>query len=46
MTDPARLTTPDRQPEDIDAALRPKSLDEFVGPEVGARKPPRLHRRR
>lgn len=31
MTDPARLTTPDRQPEDIDAALRPKSLDEFVG---------------
>ncbi len=26
-----RLTTPDRQPEDIDAALRPKSLDEFVG---------------
>jgi len=31
MTDPARLTTPDRQPEDVDAALRPKSLDEFVG---------------
>jgi len=31
VTDPARLTTPDRQPEDIDAALRPKSLDEFVG---------------
>lgn len=26
-----RLTTPDRQPEDIDAALRPKTLDEFVG---------------
>ena len=25
------LTTPSRQPEDIDAALRPKSLDEFVG---------------
>ena len=25
------LTTPFRQPEDIDAALRPKSLDEFVG---------------
>ena len=25
------LTTPARQPEDIDAALRPKSLDEFVG---------------
>jgi len=31
VTDPARLTTPDRQPEDVDAALRPKSLDEFVG---------------
>jgi Holliday junction DNA helicase RuvB len=30
-TDPARLTTPERQPEDVDAALRPKSLDEFVG---------------
>ncbi len=30
MTDD-RLLTPDRQPEDIDAALRPKSLDEFVG---------------
>ncbi len=29
MTNP--LTTPSRQPEDIDAALRPKSLDEFVG---------------
>jgi Holliday junction DNA helicase RuvB len=26
-----RITTPDRQPEDVDAALRPKSLDEFVG---------------
>jgi Holliday junction DNA helicase RuvB len=25
------LTTASRQPEDIDAALRPKSLDEFVG---------------
>ncbi len=25
------LTTSSRQPEDIDAALRPKSLDEFVG---------------
>ena len=25
------LTAPQRQPEDIDAALRPKSLDEFVG---------------
>src|SRR4051812_16484757 len=30
MTDD-RLTTPDRRPEDLDAALRPKSLDEFVG---------------
>jgi Holliday junction DNA helicase RuvB len=26
-----RLTTPNRRPEDVDAALRPKSLDEFVG---------------
>jgi holliday junction DNA helicase RuvB len=31
MTDPDRITTPDRRPEDIDAALRPKALDEFVG---------------
>jgi len=31
VTDPARLTTPERRPEDLDAALRPKSLDEFVG---------------
>src|SRR3954463_8437635 len=31
MTDPARITTPDRRPEDLDAALRPKTLDEFVG---------------
>lgn len=30
-TDPARLTTADRTPEDVDAALRPKSLDEFIG---------------
>ena len=30
------LTTPTRQPEDVDAALRPKSLDEFVG-QQGAR---------
>jgi holliday junction DNA helicase RuvB len=30
-TDPARITTPERTPEDVDAALRPKSLDEFVG---------------
>ena len=31
MTDSDRLITPSRKPEDIDAALRPKSLDEFVG---------------
>ncbi len=30
MTDD-RLLTPGRTPEDVDAALRPKSLDEFVG---------------
>src|SRR6478609_4736424 len=35
-TDPARLTTPERTAEDADAALRPKSLDEFVG-QAGAR---------
>jgi Holliday junction DNA helicase RuvB len=26
-----RLATPNRRPEDLDAALRPKTLDEFVG---------------
>jgi Holliday junction DNA helicase RuvB len=31
VTDVARLTTPERRPEDIDAALRPKTLDDFVG---------------
>ena len=31
MTDAERLLTPGRKPEDVDAALRPKSLDEFVG---------------
>ena len=31
MTDPDRLTTSERRPEDLDAALRPKTLDEFVG---------------
>ncbi|MEP6785823.1 MAG: Holliday junction branch migration DNA helicase RuvB [Sphingomonadales bacterium] len=31
MTDADRILTSNRQPEDIDAALRPKSLDEFVG---------------
>src|SRR6187549_1545812 len=30
-SDPARITTPERTAEDADAALRPKSLDEFVG---------------
>ena len=30
-SDADRLTTPDRRPEDVDAALRPKTLDEFVG---------------
>ncbi|MFM9828524.1 MAG: Holliday junction branch migration DNA helicase RuvB [Sphingomonas sp.] len=28
---PNPLTSPNRAPEDVDAALRPKSLDEFVG---------------
>ncbi|MBY0583551.1 MAG: Holliday junction branch migration DNA helicase RuvB [Sphingomonas sp.] len=31
MTDGNRLLTPDRNPDDVDAALRPKSLDDFVG---------------
>jgi Holliday junction DNA helicase RuvB len=31
MTDADRILTPGRKPEDVDAALRPKSLDEFVG---------------
>ena len=31
MSDPDRLTTPERRPEDLDAALRPKTLDDFVG---------------
>ena len=34
MTDPVPLHTPGRQPEDPDAALRPKSLHEFVGQEA------------
>src|SRR6187402_3841003 len=29
--DQDRVITGDRRPEDIDAALRPKTLDEFVG---------------
>jgi Holliday junction DNA helicase RuvB len=31
MTDAERLVTGDRRPEDVDAALRPKTLDEFIG---------------
>ncbi len=31
MTDADRILTSSRRPEDVDAALRPKSLDEFVG---------------
>ena len=31
MTEPVPLHSPERQPEDPDAALRPKSLSEFVG---------------
>ena len=31
MSDADRLIAPARRPEDVDAALRPKSLDDFVG---------------
>ncbi|AUW59508.1 Holliday junction branch migration DNA helicase RuvB [Sphingobium sp. SCG-1] len=31
MTDTDRIITPARRAEDVDAALRPKTLDEFVG---------------
>jgi len=31
MTDTDRILTASRRPEDVDAALRPKTLDEFVG---------------
>src|SRR6187402_1772504 len=31
MTDTDRLIAPTRAPEDVDAALRPRTLDEFVG---------------
>lgn len=34
MTDPVPLHSPDRQPDDPDAALRPKSLKEFIGQEA------------
>ena len=37
MTDD-RLLTPARRPEDVDAALRPKSLDEFVGQQAAREK--------
>ncbi|MBB4640879.1 Holliday junction branch migration DNA helicase RuvB [Rhizorhapis suberifaciens] len=36
MTDANRIITPARRAEDVDAALRPKTLDEFVG-QKGAR---------
>ena len=35
-TDPDRLSTPERRSEDADAALRPKTLGEFIG-QQGAR---------
>ena len=31
MTDSDRIMTGERRPEDVDAALRPKTLDDFVG---------------
>ena len=31
MGEPDRLLAPERTPEDVDAALRPKTLDDFVG---------------
>ncbi|WP_431468883.1 Holliday junction branch migration DNA helicase RuvB [Sphingosinithalassobacter sp. LHW66-3] len=31
MTDPDRILAPERRSDDVDAALRPKALDEFVG---------------
>jgi len=34
MTDPAPLHTPSRQPDDPDAALRPRRLDDFIGQEA------------
>ncbi|QIG53852.1 Holliday junction branch migration DNA helicase RuvB [Altererythrobacter sp. BO-6] len=34
MADPVPLHSPERQPDDPDAALRPKSLAEFVGQEA------------
>ena len=37
-TDPARITTPERTSEDADTALRPKSLDEFIGQKAAREK--------
>ena len=34
MTDPDRLLSSARAPEDVDAALRPRALDDFVGQEA------------
>lgn len=34
MTDPVPIHSPERQADDPDAALRPKSLDEFIGQEA------------
>ena len=34
MNEPDRLISPARRVEDVDAALRPKSLDEFIGQEA------------
>jgi Holliday junction DNA helicase RuvB len=34
LTNPVPLHSPDRQPDDPDAALRPKSLAEFIGQEA------------
>ncbi|MEO7564242.1 MAG: Holliday junction branch migration DNA helicase RuvB [Sphingomicrobium sp.] len=31
MSDPDRITTPERTAEDADLALRPKTIDEFIG---------------
>ena len=31
MAEPNSILSPDRRPDDVDAALRPKTLDEFVG---------------
>ncbi|MEM8827710.1 MAG: AAA family ATPase, partial [Pseudomonadota bacterium] len=34
MSEPDRMVTPMRTPEDVDAALRPQRLEEFVGQEA------------